>query len=68
LFFHRAAREGESEEQHHRRVQLLCPHTYCLRLATRKGTLLQPSQAEGAVPTCYVCGSSEVTLQVRYCA
>ena len=45
-------------------MQLLCPHTYCLRLPTRKGTLLQPSQAEGAVPTCYVCGASEVTLQV----
>jgi hypothetical protein len=59
-----AVAEGESTEAAQRRVQLMCPHTYCLRLPTRKGTVLQPCQAEGPLPACYVCGASEVTLQV----
>ena len=56
---------GETEEATQKRVQLFCPHTYCLRLPTRKGTFLQPSQAEGPLPACYVCGASEIILQVK---
>lgn len=60
-----AAQEGETAEQHLSRVQHNCPHTYCLRLPTRKGLYLQPCQAEAPVPACYVCGASEVTVQVH---
>ena len=65
LFHHIvAAAAGESDEQHQKRVQCLCPSTYVFRLFTRKGVLLQPSSADPPVPACFVCGGSEITLQV----
>lgn len=64
LFIMRTAATGESDEQHKKRVQCFCPSTYVFRLFTRKGVLLQPSNADPPVPACFVCGGSEITLQV----
>lgn len=55
-----SAEERDSTE----RVLTMCPHTYCLRLPTRKGYFLQPSSAENPVAGCYVCGAAQLTLQV----
>ena len=55
---------GETEVEHLKRVQCFCPSAYVMRLFTRKGALLQPSQADAPLPACFVCGGSEITLQV----
>ena len=55
---------GETEAEHLKRVQCFCPSAYVMRLFTRKGALLQPSQADAPLPACFVCGGSEITLQV----
>jgi ubiquitin-like 1-activating enzyme E1 B len=47
-------------------VESMCPHTYCLRLPTRKGYFLQPSTAESPVAGCFVCGTAQLTLQVKF--
>lgn len=41
-----------------------CPHTYCLRMPTRKGVYLQPSAAEAPVAACYVCNTAQMTIQI----
>lgn len=56
---------GETEAEHLKRVQCFCPSAYVMRLFTRKGALLQPSQADAPLPACFVCGGSEITLQVN---
>ena len=43
-----------------------CPHTYCLRMPTRKGYFLQPTAAEAPDPSCYVCSTAMLSLQVSY--
>lgn len=58
---------GETEAEHLKRVQCFCPSAYVMRLFTRKGALLQPSQADAPLPACFVCGGSEITLQVYCC-
>lgn len=40
-------------------VKAACPHTYCLRLPTRKGFYLQPTLPVAPVATCFVCGTAQ---------
>lgn len=42
------------------------PQVYCLRFPTRKGIYLQPTSSDEPLSTCYVCGKSQLTLQVRF--
>lgn len=42
----------------------LFPHVYCSRLPNRKGVFLQPSESDAPVTSCFVCGKSELTLQI----
>ena len=44
-------------------IKKSCPHTYCLRMPTRKGLYLQPTEPEGPNTSCFVCSSH--TLQVN---
>ena len=44
-------------------IKKSCPHTYCLRMPTRKGLFLQPTEPEGPNTSCFVCSSD--TLQVN---
>jgi hypothetical protein len=46
-------------------VRRICRHTYCLRMPTRRGYYLQPSEPEDPEPSCYVCNISQLTVQVR---
>jgi ubiquitin-like 1-activating enzyme E1 B len=41
-----------------------CRLTFCQRQATRRGFYLQPTPNDGPSPDCYVCGSSQVILEV----
>ena len=42
------------------------PHTYCLRVPTRKGYFLQPTSPELPSATCYVCNTAQLTLKVSH--
>jgi ubiquitin-like 1-activating enzyme E1 B len=42
-----------------------CKHTYCLRAATRRGLYIQPTDPEEPRSECFVCQTSQVTVQVR---
>ena len=44
----------------------LFPHTYCLRLPTRKGYFLQPTRPEEPSPGCYVCNTAQLLLTVIF--
>ena len=56
--------EENATEAFKQRILTLFPHCYCLRFPTRKGVYLQPSSSDPPVNACYVCGKSELTLQV----
>mmetsp|Transcript_28807 Transcript_28807/g.48350 ORF Transcript_28807/g.48350 Transcript_28807/m.48350 type:complete len:300 (+) Transcript_28807:1-900(+) len=62
------AETGETQESllaaYRKTIHKLCPHAYCLRLPTRRGMFLQPSEPEPPVSACYVCGTAEVSLQI----
>jgi ubiquitin-like 1-activating enzyme E1 B len=45
-------------------VRKVFPHTYCVRHPSRRGYFLQPSVPDRPVSSCYVCGSSQMTLMV----
>lgn len=45
-------------------VRKVFPHTYCVRHPNRRGYFLQPSVPDRPVSSCYVCGSSQMTLMV----
>ncbi|RYY88346.1 hypothetical protein EON63_02575 [archaeon] len=47
-------------------LRTYCPYTYCLRSMTRRGHLLEPSEAEEPVKGCYVCQTAQLTLEVEY--
>jgi ubiquitin-like 1-activating enzyme E1 B len=46
------------------KIRRVFPHTYCVRLPNRRGYFLQPSVPDEPVPSCYVCGTSQMTLTV----
>jgi len=56
--------DDAKKEEIHQKLLELFPHNYCLRHPTRKGCYLQPSKADLPVETCFVCGKSELTLQI----
>jgi ubiquitin-like 1-activating enzyme E1 B len=41
-----------------------CKHTYCLRAATRRGLYIQPTSPEEPKSECFVCQTSQVTVQL----
>lgn len=45
-------------------IRRLAPHTYCLRIPTRRGHLLEPSDADDPQSSCYVCHTAQQTLQI----
>eukprot|EP01031_Cornospumella_fuschlensis_P030204 gene30204-36489_t len=45
-------------------LRTYCPYTYCLRSMTRRGHLLEPSEAEEPVTGCYVCQTAQLTLEI----
>lgn len=53
-------RPGITEDE---KVQA-CPHTYCMRIPTRRGYYLQPTIAEEPDAGCYVCSTAMLSLQV----
>lgn len=53
-----------SKEELRTRLAKLFPSVYCLRFPTRKGQYLQPCSSDTPVAACYVCGKSQLTLQV----
>jgi hypothetical protein len=42
----------------------LCPDVYCRRAPTQRGMHLEPIAPEGPNAGCYVCGGSQLTLEV----
>ncbi len=47
-----------------RLVRSLSPQSYCLRMPTRRGHLLEPAEPEPPVATCYVCHPSQLSLLI----
>lgn len=45
-------------------IRRIAPHTYCLRSATRRGHLLEPSEPEEPLPACYVCNTAQLSLVI----
>jgi ubiquitin-like 1-activating enzyme E1 B len=45
-------------------AKLVCPHTYCLRLPTRKGLVLQPTAPEPPNTRCFVCGTDMLEVEI----
>lgn len=46
-------------------INKVFPQVYCLRFPTRKGVFLQPTSSDEPMTTCYVCGKSQLSLQVN---
>ena len=46
-------------------INLQHRHTYCMRVPTRKGYYLMPSTADAPSASCYVCGTTQLTLLVH---
>lgn len=57
---------GEAEKSAIKKtINKMFPQVYCLRFPTRKGIYLQPTSSDEPSATCYVCGKSQLTIQVR---
>jgi ubiquitin-like 1-activating enzyme E1 B len=41
-----------------------CRTTYCQRMPTRRGNYLQPTVSAEPNPKCYICGTSQLTVEV----
>jgi ubiquitin-like 1-activating enzyme E1 B len=52
--------------QQDKAITSICPHTYVLRLPTRRGHFLDPTKPDAPVENCYVCGTVQLNLQVFY--
>jgi ubiquitin-like 1-activating enzyme E1 B len=52
--------------QQDKAITSICPHTYVLRLPTRRGHFLDPTKPDAPVENCYVCGTAQLNLQVFY--
>jgi ubiquitin-like 1-activating enzyme E1 B len=42
----------------------LCRTTYCQRMPTRRGSYLQPTVSSEPNPNCYICGTSQLIVEV----
>ncbi len=45
-------------------VKESCPMVFCQRFPNRMGYFLQPLQADPPNPSCYVCNTAQLNLQV----
>ena len=41
-----------------------CRTTFCQRMPTRRGYYLQPTRSSNPNPNCYICGTSQLIVEV----